>query len=65
MRKPKKGTIYLATSRDEYELPVAVADTVQELADMVGKPKKSVEQMISHKEGHYYRLEETHEKPSE
>lgn len=35
--KPKKpNKIYMATTRDKYELPVAVADSAKELADILG-----------------------------
>lgn len=28
--------LYMATTKDEYELPIAVADSVSELAEMLG-----------------------------
>ena len=39
--------LYLKTSRDEYELPEIVADSVQELAKKTGKTPGSIATMIS------------------
>lgn len=48
---PKKRKIithlYLAVTSDEYELPVAVADTTKELAAMTGRNHKSIKSCIS------------------
>lgn len=38
----KKGYIYIKVSNDEYELPVAVADTAAALSLMLGLNPKSV-----------------------
>jgi len=34
--------LYIAVSKDEYELPIAVADTPTELARMVGVSRKTI-----------------------
>lgn len=33
-------TLYIKVTQDKFELPIAVADTARELADMVGTSKK-------------------------
>ena len=43
----KKMYLYVATTRDKYELPIAVADSSGELADMLGIPKKTVYMYMS------------------
>ena len=35
-------TLWIKVTNDKYELPVAVADTAQKLADMVGATKDAV-----------------------
>lgn len=37
-----KDYIYMMVSNDKYELPVYIAETAQELADMVGVPKGTI-----------------------
>lgn len=39
--------IYMYVTPDIYELPLAVADSTQELADMLGRNEKSVRSSIS------------------
>lgn len=34
--------LYIATTRDKYELPIAVADSVTELAEMLGMSPRSI-----------------------
>ena len=34
--------LYIATTKDKYELPIAVADSTKELAEMLGIPHKTV-----------------------
>lgn len=34
--------LYMATTKDKYELPIAVADSTKELADMLGMNHKTV-----------------------
>ncbi len=43
-----KNVLYLEVTRDEYELPIAVADTCGELAVMRGTTKNAVLSGISH-----------------
>ena len=49
--------VYLKTTLDEYELPVAVADTARELAEMVGTSQSVIYSSISHKYRGYYKVE--------
>ena len=39
----RKKYIWLAVEADEYELPIAVADTAKELGEMLGTTKGNVE----------------------
>lgn len=50
--------LYIACTNDEYELPIAVADTATELAQMVGVTRGSLYSMMTHKIGHYYKVKE-------
>ena len=50
--------LYIACTNDEYELPIAVADTATELAQMVGVTRDSLYSMMTHKTGHYYKVKE-------
>lgn len=38
--------VYMAVTNDRYELPIAVADRVTELAAMLGKTRMSVSQVM-------------------
>lgn len=38
-----KKFCYMMVTNDEYELPLAVADTIQQLADTVGTTKTAIE----------------------
>ena len=40
--------VYMQVTHDEYELPIAVADSATELADMLGTTKASILSAISH-----------------
>ena len=40
--------LYIATTFDKYELPIAVSDSVKGLADMIGIKPHSVLTRISH-----------------
>lgn len=51
-------SLYLATTHDEYELPVAVADSPSELAMMLGTTANCILSSISHKRPYLYRVEE-------
>ena len=45
-------TLWLAVTTDEYELPIAVADSVIELAKMVGVSENAIYQTVrNHKVG--------------
>lgn len=45
-RKPKY--VWMLVSNDKYELPLYVADTAQELADILGIPVINVTSAMSH-----------------
>ena len=56
--------LYLATTPDKYELPIAVSDTPKELARMMGVSKGGILSVISHAKQHkkscvYHRIEYT------
>ena len=40
--------IYMRVTEDEYELPIAVADSQTELAQMVGVSRNSIASALSH-----------------
>lgn len=42
-----KTVLYMVVTGDEFELPVAVADTIQELADMIGKDSNAISSAMS------------------
>lgn len=39
--------LWMAVTADEYELPIAVADTARELGEMIGSTKHNVETFVS------------------
>lgn len=43
-----KSVLYMQVTRDKYELPIAVADTVSELARMTGKSRSHISSAMSH-----------------
>ena len=47
--------VYMMVTKDEYELPVAIADTAPELARMVGTTENSIRSWISHSKNGGYR----------
>lgn len=55
--------VYMKVTRDKYELPIAIADTVGELAKMTGASKETIFSNISHqksgriKNGSYKRID--------
>lgn len=49
--------LYLRTTIDKYELPIAVAETATELAKMLGTTQGCVSSSISHKRPGWYKLE--------
>ena len=53
----KHKYIYIATTFDKYELPIAVADTVKELSELTGANKKSIANRVSDGRSHFYRVE--------
>ena len=42
-----KNVLYMKVTKDEYELPVAVADSISLLARMLGISKKTIESSMS------------------
>lgn len=50
-------TVYMMISHDEYELPLAVADTIRELAWMLGKNPNTISSIMRHarEKGHWCR----------
>ena len=53
----KHKYIYIATTYDKYELPIAVADTVKELSELTGANKKSIANRVLDGRSHFYRVE--------
>lgn len=53
--------IYIMVTKDEYELPMAIADTVKELSVMTGKSENAIRSGISkQKQGYrsrFYKIE--------
>lgn len=47
MMENKKKVLYMLVTNDEYELPLAVADNLAEIAKIAGIKKYSVAQQIS------------------
>ena len=41
-------TLWIKVTKDKYELPEAVADSVDQLAKMLGIPKNTIYSSISH-----------------
>ena len=54
----KHKYIYVATTYDKYELPVAVADSV---AELTGKNKVSIAKRVSDGRSHFYKVTEEDE----
>lgn len=42
-------TVYMKVSRDKYELPIAVGDTWQELADILGVKYSTIQKAFQRK----------------
>lgn len=55
----------MKVSRDKYELPVAVAESVAELAKMTGNTKSSVYSMVSRNTGGYRKVALTEDEDRE
>lgn len=49
--------LYMCTTLDEYELPIAVAETRNELARMLGRTVNSIQSCFSHKSRGYFEIE--------
>lgn len=49
--------LYLRTTTDKYELPIAVAESATELARLLGTTKGCVYSSLSHKRPGWYKLE--------
>ena len=49
--------LYLRTTKDKYELPVAVAESLSELSRMTGHTKNVISSAISKKQRGWYRIE--------
>ena len=56
MRTPSKDYVYMYVSDDEYELPLAVADSSKELAEILGIKKNTVEVMLCRKNKQYKKV---------
>ena len=52
-------TLYVRTTADEYELPIAVAESPKELAQMLGIKVESVHRRFwrAHPTPHWYKVE--------
>ena len=53
----KKKYVYMKVSRDKYELPLLVTDSVKEMARIEGKTEVNISSSISHNKGTYFRIE--------
>ena len=56
--------LYLATTQDKYELPIAVSDSPEGLAEQMGVTRYSILSVISHAKQHkrncmYHRIDYT------
>lgn len=49
-------TLYMAVTNDEYELPIFVCDTAQELADKLGVKMNTVYVMLGRESKHKKKL---------
>lgn len=47
MRRNKRNNIYMTVTADEYELPICIADTVEELAKIYGVSKDTIYSAVS------------------
>lgn len=52
-----KNYLYIKVSRDKYEFPLIVTDSVKEMAELDHTTENSVSSSISNKRGTYYRVE--------
>lgn len=49
--------LYVRTTADKYELPIAVADSIEELAEMLKIKRHTVQVNFSKKISHWYKVE--------
>lgn len=49
--------LYLRVTRDKYELPEAVADSIKELSEMTGIKRNSIRSLLSHNRKGWCRVE--------
>lgn len=54
-KKIKK--LYVATTKDKYELPIAVADSVAELAEILGMRPETISFYLSSGRPGFYRVD--------
>lgn len=52
----KAKVIYMATTKDKYELPIAIAPSVKELSEKVNVPAGTIHTYISKKLGRFYKI---------
>lgn len=50
-------TLYMKTTRDKYEFPIAVADSPKELAQLLGTSAEAVSSSLSHNIRGWHRIE--------
>lgn len=55
--KPRKKYLYMRVTRDKYELPLAVADSEAELAEMLGLQRTTVHRGFRKKKSAYRKVE--------
>lgn len=53
----KKSILYMRVTADEFELPIAVAGSPKELAQMLGKTRNAVNSAICHKNRGWCKVE--------
>lgn len=49
--------VYIKVTRDKYRLPLAIADTAEELAKIVGRTPSVIYKSVQHGRGIYERVE--------
>lgn len=49
--------LYMVTTHDELELPIAVADSIRELSHMTGIPSNTIATSISLERPYYYKID--------
>lgn len=51
-----KDVVYIAVTKDKYELPIAVANTVKDLSRMTNVSERVIYTYISKKLGRFYKV---------